>query len=209
MVSVSARDVQFRIRDYGIGAFFNVQKTFRLEAEFDALEHLFKGKQTTAPERHSGEGIFFTSRVADQFSLRSHKLTAVVDNEQHDVFVQEARNLTGTEVFFRIKRQTKKSLSELFQKFTSTDFAFDKNEVRVKLSREGDLLSRSRAKRLLAGLEKYRQITFDFSGVKELGQGFADEVFRVFQRNHPEIQILFSNARPVVEFMILRAKRSL
>ena len=46
----------FRILDRGIGAFESVRRKFRLKDHFEAAEHLLKGKQTTAPDRHSGRG---------------------------------------------------------------------------------------------------------------------------------------------------------
>lgn len=207
---LTTRQVKFTIRDYGVGIYRKVQRSFRLKTEFEALEHVFKGKQTTDPERHSGEGIFFTSRIADRFLLRSHCLTATVDNDASDTFLKEGRSIRGTMVSFQIRRHTRKSLTELFKKYTNADFQFDKNEISVSLSSSGGsgLLSRSQAKRLLSGLEKYARITFDFTGIKEVGQGFADEIFRVFRRAHPEIQLRFANASSVIEFMVQRALKA-
>ena len=39
-----------------------------------AIAEFNKGKRTTMPDRHSGEGIFFTSRVMDLFEIESHHL---------------------------------------------------------------------------------------------------------------------------------------
>jgi anti-sigma regulatory factor (Ser/Thr protein kinase) len=61
----------FVIKDYGIGIFNRLKKGFKLSNDYEAIEHLFKGKQTTFPERHSGQGIFFTSRIADLLEIRS------------------------------------------------------------------------------------------------------------------------------------------
>ncbi len=33
--------------------------------------------------------------------------------------------------------------------------------------------------------ERFQTVVLDFTGVEEIGQDFADEVFRVFQRAHP------------------------
>ncbi|MBI1862037.1 MAG: DUF4325 domain-containing protein [Deltaproteobacteria bacterium] len=205
VIKLSNQDIEFEIRDFGIGVYQNVQRGFHLKTELEALEHLFKGKQTTAPEAHSGEGIFFTSKIADRFRLRSHRLTATVDNQIRETFIGEERPLLGTRVEFRIRRQTKRKLSELFAAHTNADYEFDKGQVSVQLSREGGLLARSQAKRLLAGLDRYKRITFDFAGVKELGQGFADEIFRVFRKSHPQIALEFTRTTPVVEMMIRRA----
>lgn len=44
---------------------------------------------------------------------------------------------------------------------------------------------------------------FDFNGVDNIGQGFADEVFRVFANQHPEISIQHVNSNADVKNMIL------
>jgi hypothetical protein len=52
----------------------------------------------------------------------------------------------------------------------------------VRLAKYGNdqLISRSQAKRLLARIELFKIVLFDFSGVETIGQAFADEIFRVF-----------------------------
>lgn len=203
-VELTPKEIEFRIRDKGIGIYKNMQKTFHLENELEALEHLLKGKQTTQPERHSGEGIFFTSRIADVFKIKSHSILLTIDNQKEEVFIKEEPFGKGTEVIFKILKQSRKSLSDLFQKFSNAEQIFDRNEIRVLVSSKVGNLSRSEAKRLLVGLEKFSRITFDFLGVKEIGQGFADEIFRVFPRFHPHIKVDYDNAIPTVEFMIRR-----
>ena len=88
------------------------------------------------------------------------------------------------------------------------DDAFTKTVVPVRLAQYGDerLVSRSQAKRLLAGVDKFRVVVFDFSGVEAVGQAFADEVFRVFKKQHPEMQIMSLNASKDVAQMISRAE---
>jgi hypothetical protein len=68
-------------------------------------------------------------------------------------------------------------------------------------------VSRSQAKRLLAGVDKFQIVVFDFSGVDAIGQAFADEVFRVFKRQHLEMQIMGINASKDVAQMINRAEK--
>jgi anti-sigma regulatory factor (Ser/Thr protein kinase) len=195
----------FSIRDAGIGIWHNVQKAFHLSSELDAIEHVFKGKQTTFPERHSGQGIFFTSRIADTFALRSDEYRVRVLNNKNDTAIGKERPLKGTLVEFSIKAKSRKNLSELFREYADDDYDFDKNRVRMKLSQYKELMSRSQARRLLAGCEKYKRLTFDFQGVKEIGQAYADEVFRVFCKAHPKIQVEYTNANETVEMMIQRA----
>lgn len=212
LVKISAGEksgsIFFEVRDFGIGVYANVRKTFGLKSEFEAVEHVFKGKQTTAPEAHSGEGIFFTSRIADLFVLRSHKLEMRIDNQISDSFLSMKQNIKGTSVSFLISKNAKKRLDSLFKSYTNSDFVFDRSEQRVKIAAFGGALSRSQAKRLLFGLEKFHELTLDFRGVKEIGQGFADEIFRVYGKAHPEKTINFSNANRAVEFMIRRALKN-
>ena len=64
--------LSFVIDDYGIGAFRNIMDTRKLNSPIEAIQDLLKGKTTTAPTMHSGEGIFFTSKIGDEFSLDSY-----------------------------------------------------------------------------------------------------------------------------------------
>lgn len=68
------------------------------------------------------------------------------------------------------------------------------------------LVSRSQAKMILADLDKFSKIVFDFKDVDQIGQGFADEIFRVFQNNHPKISLSTVNTNDNVAFMVTRAK---
>ena len=63
-------------------------------------------------------------------------------------------------------------------------------------------VSRSEAKRLCANLEEFREVLLDFSQVEGIGQGFADEVFRVFSRAHPETKLRVQNANSAVCVML-------
>jgi hypothetical protein len=70
-------------------------------------------------------------------------------------------------------------------------------------------MTRSQARRLLEGLDRFESIVFDFFGVEEVGQAFADEVFRVFKNRHPELQILSFNENEQVRQMISRAQSTI
>ena len=68
------------------------------------------------------------------------------------------------------------------------------------------MVSRSQAKRILARAERFKEVILDFTGVKEIGQGFADEVFRVFAKEHPDVNIVSMFTTPEIDRMITRAK---
>jgi len=198
--------LSFEIRDPGIGVFHSIASKLRLESEHAALVELLKGRTTTMREAHTGEGIFFTSRVADRFVLRSHRIQIEWSRAKGDVFVSSPRLLEGTDVSFAIHRSSRLVLEKIFGEFAPEeyDFRFQKTKVLVKLLR-GEFVARSEAKRLLANLEKFSEIVLDFRNVKSVGQGFADEVFRVFARRHPHVKIATENTSPVVDAMIRHA----
>lgn len=200
--------VHFIINDFGIGVFRNVMKKRGLQSELEAIQDLLKGKVTTQPRAHSGEGIFFTSKAADIFVLESFGYRLRIDNVINDIFVEELKpKKNGTRVIFAISVDSKKHLIDIFHKFQSTSdtYAFDKTEVHVRLYTMGTIyISRSQARRVLHDLEKFKLVTLDFDRVPTIGQAFADEIFRVFKIKHPEIQVRPINMNETVRFMIER-----
>jgi len=48
----------------------------------------------------------------------------------------------------------------------------------------------------------------DFARVEGVGQGFVDEVLRVWASEHPEVRIEPVNMTPTVAFMVRRGLRS-
>lgn len=53
---------------------------------------------------------------------------------------------------------------------------------------------------------RFRHVALDFAGVHWIGQAFADEIFRVFARAHPEVELMPVHADPEVQQMIRRAE---
>jgi hypothetical protein len=172
----------------------------------ESIQDLLKGKQTTLPKGHSGEGIFFTSRAADVLIIQSSQKKLVFDNIEEDVFIKDAKNFTGTRVSFAIQSHSRKDLNDIFKRYTEESFEFSKTEVQVKLYRQGvEYISRSQARRIIVGLDKFKTVILDFNEVESIGQAFADEIFRVWQVNHPGIKIVPKNVNENVDFMIRRA----
>jgi biotin operon repressor len=201
--AVDPYDCTFDIRDYGIGIFESIRSKFDLQDESAALRQLLKGKTTTMKDRHSGEGIFFVSKAADLLRIRSHKAQLIYDNQARDTIVEDARSVKGTEVSFRIRRQVRRNLAAIFREYAPEEFdlQFQKTRVLVRLHLK-EYVSRSEARRLLSGLERFREVVLDFAGVRMIGQGFADEVFRVFPGQHAGISVYPENAPPSVAAMI-------
>ena len=179
-----------------------------LEDEETALIELVKGRATARPDSHSGEGIFFTSRCADRFVLRSHRIQLERSAIKDDVFVARKRFIEGTHVEFLIQLTSRRKLENVFERFAPADydFSFGKTRMRVTLLRTS-YVSRSEAKRLMANVEKFREVVLDFQGVESIGQGFADEVFRVFATRHPEVHVVTINANAVINAMLRHVQR--
>jgi len=212
-MKVDNKNLTFIVNDFGVGVFRNVMKKRNLRSEIEAMQDLLKGKTTTQPHSHTGEGIFFTSKIADIFELDSFGYKMRVDNTIPDVFFQETGTLEikkGTRVNFIISINSKKHLDDVFSKFVSQpgEVGFNKTEIFVKLFVQGTVyISRSQARRILAGLDRYKVIVLDFDKVTTIGQAFADEIFRVFQQRHPKIKIESTNMIEPVKFMIDRVER--
>ena len=205
-------NLRFIVNDYGIGVFKNVMKQRQLKSELEAIQDLLKGKTTTAPQAHSGEGIFFTSKAADIFVLDSFNLRLRIDNTLDDVFVEELpanKPVQGTRVTFQISTDSKRHLTDVFTQYQTDpeEPAFDKTEVLIKLYVTGTIyVSRSQARRVLSGLEKFKTVILDFSKVPTIGQAFADEIFRVFKNKNTDIEIKPINMNEAVSFMVTRAQ---
>jgi excisionase family DNA binding protein len=195
----------FEIRDDGVGAFARLYKGLRLGSEFEAVQELSKGKRTTDPDRHTGEGIFFTSKVVDLFRLTSSGVRWTVDNLRHDMALGTAPPVIGTEVLCQLDPQTDRVQADVFREFTE-DHAFVRTRPVVKLFEIGTVfVSRSEARRLLDGLDTdFEIVEVDFAGVDDVGQGFVDELLRVWPSAHPGKRVVPLNMNPAVEFMVTR-----
>ena len=197
--------------DDGEGIFEKIKRLCNLIDERQALLELAKGKLTTDPDNHTGEGIFFTSRVFDKFEIDSNGVKFSHDQQFEFDYILEngfSINKVGTAVYMIIDRNSKRDLQEVFDAYAGPDeFQFNKTVIPVRLAQYGNekLVSRSQAKRLLARIERFQHVVFDFEGVPAIGQAFADEIFRVYATSHPEITLLPINMNVNVEKMAKRA----
>lgn len=200
---------EIRIADNGEGIFRRIRRMLKLQDERHAVLELSKGKLTTDPDHHTGEGIYFSSRSFDKYAILSGDVYFTHESGEPEEWILETqRPRSGTTVVMRLSNNSSRTLKSVFDKYaSSSEYGFEKTVVPVWLARYGNerLVSRSQAKRLLARVDRFRIVIFDFSDIDRIGQAFADEVFRVFQNKHPEIQIYFIQANSEVEDMIIRA----
>ena len=203
---LSPTHIGFRITDEGVGIFKHIQKAKNLTNAYRAIEELLKGKCTTDPKHHTGEGIFFTSKAVDLFSIESLKLALEIDNIHQDYTIKNSDIFKGTSVYCQIPFKSHLTLLKLFKTYTK-EYKFSKTRIYITLFDTADqFMSRSEAKRVLFGLEKSQEIVFDFKGVQAIGQAFADEIFRVFHARYPHIVLTAINTNRTIQFMIQRSK---
>jgi anti-sigma regulatory factor (Ser/Thr protein kinase)/biotin operon repressor len=198
------------INDNGVGIFNKIQKKYDLDDSLHAILELSKGKLTTNPESHTGEGIFFTSRMFEFFAIYSGKYR--FGSKGIDIFMEVERDVVGTQVYMEISTNSGSTTESVFSQFTgdSDDYGFSKTIVPVNLARYGNenLISRSQAKRLMARLDKFKTVILDFNNVENIGRAFADEIFRVYVKNHPNIRVLTKNDNKAIKKMVLEILRS-
>ena len=200
--------IRFEIADSGVGIFHHIMAKRGLRNELEAIQDLLKGKQTTDPEHHTGEGIFFTSKVADAFTIKSSTKELTFNNLVDDVFVRDIKDRRGTKVIFIIALDSRRNLQDVFSEYSTNSYEFNKTRVAVRLYKMETLyISRSQARRIMTGLEKFKTVILDFAHIKSIGQGFADEVFRVWRLHNQGINVEAVNTNENIDFMITRALR--
>jgi anti-sigma regulatory factor (Ser/Thr protein kinase) len=215
-VYISVRRTEDEIRitviDNGEGIFSRIKRLCNLLDEKQSILELSKGKLTTDPDNHSGEGVFFTSRVFDIFEIYSKELHFSHHDSLDFDYLMDSDFMSdeeGTFVFMRIKLDSNRDIQETFDEYTAgpDDFQFNKTVIPVKLAayENEKLVSRSQAKRVLARVDRFSNIIFDFEGVPSVGQAFADEIFRVYAKRNPELNFLPINMNEAVNKMVARA----
>lgn len=199
------------IQDNGVGIFRKIKENKNLKNEKQAILELKKGKLTTDNKNHTGEGIFFTSRMTNVFKITSFGDVFTGNKKKDKIFhdFERENENYSTQVAFLVWKNSEVTPKEIFERYQDEDDCFAKTEIIVKLVKEYEknLISRSVAKRILNNLEKFKEITFDYKGIENIGQGFADQIYRVFQNENPEVILNNINVNEEIEFMINRAKK--
>ena len=193
--------------DDGIGVFASLKNYYHLNDMYEAAAELAKGKRTTDPALHAGEGLFFSARIADFFEISANGISYSFNDSKDDWIISPGSfSTSGTIVQTTIDLSSAKTTRSVFDRYTR-DFKFELhspllvNPYIVSLP-TGDFLSRSEAKKIIAGAESFKSIILDFKNIENIGQGFADEIFRVFASQHPTIIISHKNANEFILRMI-------
>ena len=134
-IAKTAVDTHMQITDNGIGIFKKIQLALNLPDQRYSVLELAKGKLTTDPEHHTGEGVFFSSRMFDRFAIGSDQtyFSHCFNDESDWTFISEFGS--GTSVFMDLSNHTHRTEREIFDKYSSSDedYGFNKTVVPVKL----------------------------------------------------------------------------
>ncbi|MDL2337976.1 MAG: DUF4325 domain-containing protein, partial [Pseudomonadota bacterium] len=210
-VTVSLRQtpshVQLLVSDDGRGVFDKICHTFALADPHVAMLELSKGKLTTQPERHTGHGLYFTSRLADVFDLHANEQAFQHRSwESNGWRTGRPMNRQGTSVYVSIALDTPRTLESVMQAHSldGTGVRFERTAVPMQLvvSPQVGLESRAQARQVAARLTRFKLAELDFSGIPHIGHSFADELFRVLPRHQPALNLSPINMSPAVAAMV-------
>jgi anti-sigma regulatory factor (Ser/Thr protein kinase) len=203
----TASHVQLLVSDNGRGLFDRIAETFAIASPALAMLELSKGKLTSQPHRHTGQGLFFTSKLADVFDL--HANAAAFQQLAWDERGWQPRRAlqhTGTSVFASFALDTTRTLESVRGAYSAdgSGLALERTVVPVRLitSEQVGLHSRAQARRVGARLHAFVRAELDFGGVPDVGHAFADELFRVLPGETPALDLVPINMSPAVAAMV-------
>lgn len=207
-VTVSVRQTGFHLQmlvsDDGCGIFDSIDRTWQIGDPALAMLELGKGKLTTLPERHCGHGLFFVSHAADIFDLHANRSAFQRRPGRSGWFSLRPLERQGTSIFLAIALDTPRTLDEVLRAHAEAGYGFDHTEVALRLltGPSVGLESRAQARRVVSRLTEFRRAKLDFSGIEDIGPAFADELFRVFARAHPGVELRPEAMAPRVAAMV-------
>ena len=216
-VTVSLRQTtsqaQLLVSDDGRGLFARIAETFAIDDPRLAMLELSKGKLTSLPQRHSGQGLFFTSKLVDVLDLHANQVAFQQRGwDGRGWRTQHALKREGTSIYAAIALDTPRTL-ESVRKAYSLDglgVGFERTVVPLRLitSDLAGLESRAQARRVGARLNEFRRAELDFNGVPDVGHAFADELFRVLAREQPALELVPVNMSGAVAAMLASVRVS-
>lgn len=208
------------IIDDGIGVFDSLREYMSKEGWHnptieDAVIELYKGKMTSRPESHAGEGIFFSSKLLDAYVIVSKEavlkwgIDEQIQLEQSRlVRYYTALNKIGTGVVMRLENETSRESADVFNYYTDIDEGFVCTHIPMKHVCFGENpIARSQARRLCKRFEQFKEVIIDFDDIEFMGQGFSDEIFRVYATAHPEVRLRPINMTAAVYRMVKHVGR--
>lgn len=195
------------LSDNGVGIFKKLKDYFGFPSIDETICELFKGKLTTDSMNHSGEGIFFSTKLMDSFYIISSGY--LFTNSKYDESKYEDTKLLnnssqsdiGTTVVMKLSNFSIKEVKDIFNLYEDSSGRFTKTILPLKNIFKASPVSRSQAKRVCNNLDKFKEVIIDFDEITWMGQGFAHQLFVVFTNQHPETKIIPINMNEDVQKM--------
>lgn len=209
----TASHAQLLVSDDGCGVFEQICSRFAIADAQHAMLELSKGRLTSQPAAHTGRGLFFSSQLADVFDIHANK-HAFQRRAWDPAGWQPGRPLPreGSSIYMAITLDTTRTLDQVLGAWSldGSGIEFDRTTVSLRLlAGPGQVLdSRAQARRVVARLPMFRQAEISFDGIEEIGHGFADELFRVFGRAHPEVRLVPTGMTPRIAALVQSALNS-
>lgn len=210
-VVVSARQTplqfQLLVSDDGRGVFDTIGEHFQITDPAAAMLELAKGKLTSQPERHTGRGLFFASKLADVFDLHANGAAFQQRSWDPDQW-QQGKPVCGrgSSVYVAIALDTERTLDAVLREFSAdgAGYRFERTVVPLALlaTQHEVLESRAMARRVAARLTQFKRVELDFQGLVDVGHAFVDELWRVFGGQHPGLQLVPVNMAPRIAQMV-------
>jgi anti-sigma regulatory factor (Ser/Thr protein kinase) len=210
-ITVSARQTPWQLQmlfsDDGRGVFDAIGQHFQITDPACAMLELAKGKLSTMPDRHTGRGLFFAAKLADVFDLHANGQAFQQRDWQRDQWhAGKPACPRGTSVYVAISLETERALDEVLKRYSvdGSGSRFERTVVPLALLTKPQvaLESRATARRVADRLGLFKQVELDFAGLRDVGHGFVDELWRVFARSHPEISLVPVNMSPQVAELV-------
>ena len=210
-VTVSMRQtptqLQLLVSDDGRGVFDAIAEHFDLADPALAMLELAKGKLTTQPDRHSGRGLFFCAKLADIFDLHANDAAFQQRAWLPDQwFTSKPACRRGSSVYAAIGLDSERTLDAVLRHYSrdGAGYGFDRTVVPLKLITQPHtgLESRAQARRVAARLTQFQRVELDFTGLADVGHGFVDELFRVWRRDHAQLELEPVNMAPRVAALV-------
>jgi len=102
----------------------------------------------------------------DWFSIQSRFLSFIRHGDDDWLLENRQKEVKGTTVIMETRRDTERASKDVFDKYAgeANDFGFTRTHVPANLALyEGEkLVSRSQAKRLLARVDRFKEVLLDF-----------------------------------------------
>ena len=118
--------------DDGVGIFEKIKNHFGLPSLDEAICELFKGKLTTDEANHSGEGIFFTSKMMDNFLISSSGKIFTSSKFDDDNILDLNTNIQGTCVLMSLSNFTHKVPNDIFEQYSDVEGSFVTTRIPLK-----------------------------------------------------------------------------